>query len=300
MSAASVSSRAHPPLDDATHAPPAERCVSCGAPIGTPYCAECGEQRASDRHYTLLHFGEEVLETFTHADGRLVRTLRTLVARPGELTVAYMAGQRRRYLAPLQLFLIVNLVVLLISESRFGIRTFNTPLDIHMHAEPYSALVSPLVLARVAARHTTLAAYAVGFDRTAAAVAHSLLILLVPLVAMATALVTLPRLSFAVRHVVFALHVLAAMMVILLLGWASIMAVALAALGAGAHFSMGDAAFSILLALAFGAYLARALQVAYDEGRVASVARAIVLVMALFPIITLYRFVLFYVTFYTT
>jgi hypothetical protein len=274
--------------------------VGCGAPIGTPYCPSCGEQRASDRHYSLLHFGEEVLEAFTHADGRLARTLRTLVTRPGELTVAYMAGQRRRYLAPLQLFLIVNLVVLLVSETRYGIRTFNTPLDVQMNGEPYSGAVRGLVLARVAARHTTLAAYTVGFDHTAATVAHSLLIVLVPLVAIAAALITLPRVSFAVRHVVFALHTLAAMMVILLAGWASMITVALAARAAGVHLSMSDATFSALLGVAFGAYLARALMVAYDEGRVASIARALVLTLSLFPIITLYRFVLFYATFYTT
>ena len=289
---------------DASHAAhaaaPGERCVSCGAPLGTPYCPRCGEQRASDRHYSLLHFGEEVLEAFVHADGRLARTLRTLVTRPGELTVAYMAGRRRLYLAPLQLFLIVNVVFLLAGESRWGIHTFDTPLTVQMNAQVYSALVRPLVFARLAARHTTLAAYAIPFDHAATGAAHSLLILLVPLVAVATALVTLPRTSFAVRHVVFALHALSALMLLLLAGWATSILLALIALGAGTHLEISDAQFSGFLALFLGAYLARALMVVYREGRVAAVVRAVILTFSLIPIITAYRFVLFYVTFYTT
>lgn len=277
-----------------------ECCASCAAPIGTPYCPRCGEQRASDRHYSLLHFGEEVLEAFTHADGRLARTLRTLVTRPGELTLAYMAGRRRLYLAPLQLFLILNVVFLLAGESRWGIHTFDTPLSVQLGGQPYSSAVRPLVLARVAARHTILAAYAERFDHTATAAAHSLLIVLVPLVAIAAAIVTLPRISFAVRHVVFALHALAAMMLLLLAGWTTSMLLALIALGAGVHLQISDAAFSGFLAIILGAYLARALMVVYDEGRVSATIRAVLLTLSLLPIITLYRFILFYVTFYTT
>lgn len=277
-----------------------ERCVHCGAPIATPFCATCGEQRASDRHYTLVHFGEEVVEAFTHADGRLVRTLRTLVTRPGELTLAYMAGRRRMYLAPLQLFLILNVVFLLAGESRWGIHTFDTPLSVQMGGQPYSGVVRPLVVARIAARHTTLAAYTERFDHTATAAAHSLLIVLVPLVAIAAAIVTLPRIAFAVRHVVFALHALAAMMLLLLVGWTTSMLLALLALGAGVHLSISDAAFSGFLAIVLGAYLARALMVVYAEGRISATVRAILLTLSLLPIITLYRFILFYVTLYTT
>lgn len=291
-------------LADPSHAerggPSPECCASCGAPISTPYCPRCGEQRASERHYSLLHFGEEVLEAFTHADGRLARTIGTLVMRPGELTLAYMAGRRRLYLAPLQLFLILNVVFLLAGESRWGMHTFDTPLAIQMHGQPYSRAVSPLVLARVAARHTTLAAYANGFDHTATAAAHSLLILLVPLVAIVAAIVTIPRVSFAVRHVVFALHALAAMILLLLAGWVTSIVLALVALGAGVHLRISDAAFSGFLAIILGAYLARALMVVYVEGRVSATVRAALLTLSLLPIITLYRFILFYVTFYTT
>ncbi|MGZ5443311.1 MAG: DUF3667 domain-containing protein [Thermoanaerobaculia bacterium] len=40
-----------------------------------------------------------------HLDSKLFRTLRDLVMRPGELTAEYFAGRKKRYIAPLRLFL---------------------------------------------------------------------------------------------------------------------------------------------------------------------------------------------------
>ncbi len=48
---------------------------------------------------------QEVLGAVFSYDGKLWRTLRVLVAQPGELTVRYVAGQRASYIGPLQLFL---------------------------------------------------------------------------------------------------------------------------------------------------------------------------------------------------
>src|SRR5437868_637365 len=80
-----------------------ERCVTCGASTaGTPYCATCGERRAADRPRSLAALGEELWDAFSPVDGRIARTLWSLVRRPGELTVAYMRGVRLPYVPPLR------------------------------------------------------------------------------------------------------------------------------------------------------------------------------------------------------
>jgi hypothetical protein len=83
---ASATVLADSPADgDAVHA---ERCVSCGLPAGTAFCPRCGERRAADRRYSILHFAHEGAQAFTNADGSLLRTLRILLRRPGELAAA--------------------------------------------------------------------------------------------------------------------------------------------------------------------------------------------------------------------
>src|SRR5512140_2614078 len=85
-------------------------CVSCGRPAGTPFCPHCGEQRPSDRHGTLVEFLHDAVESVANVDGRVLRSVRTLVLRPGELTAAYARGVRAPYMRPFQLFFLVNVV----------------------------------------------------------------------------------------------------------------------------------------------------------------------------------------------
>src|SRR5919107_6149533 len=90
-----------------------DRCVTCGAPAGTPFCPTCGERRGADRPRSLAALGEELWDAFSPVDGRIARTLASLVRRPGELTSAYMRGVRLPFVPPLRLFLLVNLAYFL-------------------------------------------------------------------------------------------------------------------------------------------------------------------------------------------
>jgi uncharacterized membrane protein YhaH (DUF805 family) len=104
-----------------------ESCPSCGGAIIDTFCGTCGERRPSTRGYSLAHFAHEVFETITDLDRSFLHTVTTLIRRPGELTAAYMRGERVRYLRPLQLFFLVN-VVYFVWAGWFGVHVFNTRL----------------------------------------------------------------------------------------------------------------------------------------------------------------------------
>lgn len=88
----------------------AERCPSCGGEIDARFCRVCGERRPSERAYSMREFAHEAFEAVTNVERSFLHTLWTLFRRPGELTAAYMRGERVRYLRPLQLFLLVNVL----------------------------------------------------------------------------------------------------------------------------------------------------------------------------------------------
>ena len=79
-------------------------CLNCGTNIQLTYCPECG-QREIDSDPTLREFAHELAEEFLHWDGKLFKTFRLLVTRPGELTCEYLAGKRVRYISPLRVYL---------------------------------------------------------------------------------------------------------------------------------------------------------------------------------------------------
>lgn len=96
----------------ANHGAGAVKCPNCGAPVIGPYCAACGQER--DTHRRSVHeLLRELLGEIASFDSRILRTAFALVARPGELSVAFREGRARRYVPALRLYLFVSLIFFL-------------------------------------------------------------------------------------------------------------------------------------------------------------------------------------------
>ncbi len=98
-----------------TPPPPAPSCQNCEVPLDGPFCAQCG-QRADTHVPALTEVGHDIVHSVLHLDGRVWRTLRSLLFRPGELTNEYIRGRRQRYLPPFRLYLVVSVAFFAISS----------------------------------------------------------------------------------------------------------------------------------------------------------------------------------------
>src|SRR4249919_903198 len=85
-------------------------CPTCAQPCQSRYCPECGERAPRPHDLSLAGFAEHAVEEVAHVDGRVLRTFRALLTRPGVLTESYVIGRRKPLLGPLQVFLIANLL----------------------------------------------------------------------------------------------------------------------------------------------------------------------------------------------
>ena len=83
-------------------------CAECATPLHGPYCHRCGQAEARPDDLTLRRFVRAAFHEVSGLDARLVRTLVALVRRPGYLTREFVLGHRRRWVNPLQLFLLVS------------------------------------------------------------------------------------------------------------------------------------------------------------------------------------------------
>jgi hypothetical protein len=89
-------------------------CRNCGAAASGKYCAECGQGTALHPP-TVREFADEVAGHYVASGGALWRTLAALAV-PGRLTLEYFAGRRRRYIAPLRLYLAASVVFFLVAK----------------------------------------------------------------------------------------------------------------------------------------------------------------------------------------
>lgn len=273
-------------------------CPACGTARTTPFCSKCGEEPLRPRDLSSRDITTQILKAFTNIDGKLLRSFQSLLTRPGALTLAYIRGERRAYLGPLQLFLIANLLF-------FGMQTlthtniFSSPLASHLHHQDWSPLANELVAQKLAASHRTLAAYAPLFDQAVKLNAKALIIL------MALAFTPLLAILFHARHrpigfhMVFSLHLYVFVLLLFCLSLA-VVEIDLLSGGRGLESPAIDTALSLFNLGACAIYLYLMLGTVYNLRPVPRVAASLLLAIVLATLVLGYRFTIFLVTLYTS
>nr|WP_295077569.1 DUF3667 domain-containing protein [uncultured Roseateles sp.] len=93
----------------------ADKCPNCASPFPDPkpkYCGECGQETLL-RAPKLGEFMQQFGGSYLAMEGALWRTLAKLMV-PGQLTLEYFAGRRRRYVLPLRIYLTISLLALVL------------------------------------------------------------------------------------------------------------------------------------------------------------------------------------------
>lgn len=272
-------------------------CPSCGRNRATAFCPTCGEEPLRPSDLSVGDIVTQLVRAFTSLDGRLARSVRALLIRPGALSQAHVVGRRRHYLGPFALFLLANALFFAV-QSVIHLNVFSSTLDSHLHHQDWSPVAQSLVKAHLAERQISLAAFAPAFDQAALLNAKSMIILM--------ALVFLPLLPVFFHragrtigaHFVFALHLYAFILVLMCLSLLLAEGQLLAG-GDGLASPRVDLALSLFNLAAVGTYLYFATGEYYGARGAGRVAKAAILAIAVAAIVLGYRFLIFLVTLYT-
>ncbi len=274
-------------------------CPSCTARGTGKFCSQCGEKHPDPESLSLRHFFEATFESLFHADGRLWSTVRSLIASPGELTCAFIEGSRKKYIGPIQLFLLANLVYFFI-QSLTGWNTFSTPLLLHVTDLPYRSLAKQILDHRLAALNLTYEQYEPVFNHAVALHAKSLVILLIPLFTPLVALFFWRRRPRWVIHLTFASHFMAfnLLLMCVLQPATSLVVTGLVKLGAHPTWIAVDHWITYISNAGQFAYLFLAARRVYGQRWFWTAPKAILLVIGFgYPVIA-FRFILFLITLY--
>lgn len=273
-------------------------CPTCKRLVVTPFCSECGERLLRPRDLTLRSLFEKFFHAITSVDGRLIRTVWCLLHRPGMLTVAYMDGRRKPYIAPLQLFLIANVLFFAI-QSFTSTNIFGASLESHLYNQDWSDLARSLVTQRMEKTHTSLDAYAPIFDRAVVLNAKSLIILMTVPFALLLPLVFFRSKRPFATHVVFSLHLYTFLLLLFCLSLLIAMLDVLLG-GAGLKSPWMDNVLSVFNLIACAGYLYLATGPVYGASGPSRTLKILALALCVGAIVLGYRFLLFLITFYWT
>jgi hypothetical protein len=183
-----------PPEGDVPSPAEPATCLNCGSLRVGGYCSSCG-QKAAPLNPTLKHFFHELTHELLHFDGKIFRSVRLLVTRPGFLTKEILAGRRASYVTPIRLYLVFSVLAFALGAA------VPEAVNIQYTPSPGEA-VAPEVQAQI--------------DRTTDTVSAALdawvpraMFLLVPLLALFVMMVRRKSGLNYPQHLYFALHVLA-------------------------------------------------------------------------------------------
>jgi hypothetical protein len=264
------------------------------------YCAACGEKRIDADDYSVVGFATHVFESLTNFDLKSLRAFKALVFAPGSLTCEYLAGRRRRYIGPVQLFAIVN-IVFFFGSGLVGMRAFNTPFRVQQTNPPFAAMKRTQIEDAINRRGITREDFERRFNDAADVQATSWVFLLIPMTAVVlSALYGFRRYAF--EHLVFSTHLWAftlLWMIVARLPYDMAMLAITRTAGFTLTDNENDFFGSMVLLVGLLAYLATALRKAFADSRLGASLRAVAVTLMIIPLIQLYRFVLFFVTMWT-
>ena len=113
-------------------------CKACHNRFTGKYCNVCGEKAFDEHDKSMAHVAEEVFHFVSHLDGTLINTLRAIFTKPGQLSLDYCNGIRKKYFKPVSFFLLLVVVYLLFPVFR----GLNMPLEGHFKQNFYGYYVS--------------------------------------------------------------------------------------------------------------------------------------------------------------
>jgi hypothetical protein len=216
-----------------------------------------------------------------------------------------MAGRRKLYLGPLQMFLVMNLLFFLfesfIPSGPFAptlkeITYSGGPQSLAgiTHAGAPSSIAQRMVAKEVTSRKTSLEEMEAKFDRAVKVEARSMVITMVPMFTICLALLQVRQKTFVVQHLVFSLHFYAFVM---------LFSCALDAIEAfvdrlpwaGFRSLVGNYLIVVIFSVVC-LYLFVSLRRVYVETRFSASIKAVALSVLVFFVLAAYRFILFVVT----
>lgn len=82
-------------------------CQNCGDEVKVRFCPSCGQENTETKksfHYLFTHF----LEDLVHYESSFWKAIKYLLYTPATLSLVYLSGKRKQFMAPVKLFIFIN------------------------------------------------------------------------------------------------------------------------------------------------------------------------------------------------
>jgi hypothetical protein len=268
------------------------QCLNCDAVLHGKFCSNCGQKVVEPSERTFKHFVFQFLGSAFFLENNFLKNLWVLLIKPGQQSMDYIEGRRKRWMAPLSIFLLINLIYFFINP----ISDFSLSLSDQLNYQLHSNVVLPWVNERLDNRQVSFSEYAIEYKRQSETLAKTIMIINVPISALFFMLWFYKKRILFIDHFVFFIYLYA---------WLLLIAIAInfvfqVLIWIGIVIK-GTSAGPIILLIFLTIYLGVAIKEVYKQRKLLPlVASVLFSFIALAGTHLVYRFILFVLTFWTT
>src|SRR5688572_17254368 len=127
-------------------------CKSCHNNFAGKFCNVCGERILEPADKSFYSFLRSILGEFTFLDNKFFYTLSLMLSKTGDVSRQYIDGIRTKFIKPISMFFVVNLLYFLFPTAD----TFNSQLTTQINYLPHSGIAKNIVEKRLEKEKITL------------------------------------------------------------------------------------------------------------------------------------------------
>ena len=272
-------------------------CKTCGNTFFGRYCNRCGEEVLEKADNSVAAFFRQLIDGFNFADNKMLRTLKLMFTRPGQLSLNFKNGIRVPFLKPVSVFFIANLLYFLFPVFN----TYNSQLRTQMHFLPHSDFAAEMVRNKVASEDMTMSDFTLRYQQQSSNISKLLLIVFAILVAVPLMLLNYHQHYYYRDHLLvsFEYNSLSILVCQLAIPWFLILLEKVFSLTALVNFFFNDVVISVVIGGLSLLVFFIIEQRVYNQAKRAAWLKASLMVLSLFVCLQIYRGILFLVTMLT-
>lgn len=171
-------------------------CPTCKNIFQGKFCNRCGEKVFEPNERSIRHFFGDLLNAFTFLDGKFPRSVKSILVNPGDLSANVAMGVRIPFMKPVSLFFVANFVYFLFPFFE----VFNTSFNSQLRYQPYSNLVERMVENKTAELGISIQDFEIRYNGKSSDWAKLLIVIIVFLFSLVVSLINFSRNHYFADH----------------------------------------------------------------------------------------------------
>lgn len=177
-------------------------CLNCGTSVKGTFCHQCGQPVRDNSDRSLASLLSEFFGNLFFLDNRILISARYLVSYPSRMTVEFLAGKRKKFIAPISLFLFFNLIYFFVNPlSDYSLSFYD-----QVHSQPYSSWVKEWVDHTLVQKGLDEHTYGLTYQKASDNISKSIMVINVPMIAFFVFLISFKHRRFYFDSLIFSFH----------------------------------------------------------------------------------------------